>query len=76
MAEEKQFNRRLSLEVSETDFTKLMMGLKLDLPKKINDVLPSNMRSGELVPEVREVLEKSRKSAGQYELWFDEGSGI
>ena len=76
VAEEKQFNRRLSLEVSETDFKKLMMGLKLDLPKKINDVLPSNMRSGELVTEVRDSLEKSRKSAGKYELWFDEGSGI
>ena len=76
VAEEKQFNRRLSLKVSESDFKEQMINLKLDLPKKINDVLPSNMRSGEPMTEVLEDLDKFQESAGKFELWFDGGSGI
>ena len=74
--EEKQFNRRLSVEVSEVDFRELMKNLKLDLPKKINDVLPSNLRSGAPVAGMVENQEKSYEPTDAFELWFEEGAGI
>ena len=70
------FKKRFSgLPINIVELSRLTKNKK-EVIEKINDVLTSNMRSGELVTGGRESLEKSRKSAGKYELWFDEGSGI
>ena len=44
--EEKQFNPRLGLNVSEAEFAKIMGGLNLAPPKKIDIAVPANLKSG------------------------------
>ena len=47
VAEEREFNPRLGGGRSEDDFTVIMDGLNLDLPKKIAVAVPANQRCGE-----------------------------
>ena len=44
VAEEKQFNPRLTKNVEE--FIKIMEGLNLAYPKKIDESMPANMECG------------------------------
>jgi len=43
---EKRFNPRLNLEVTKNQFVQIMSELKLDLPKKIHEAVPANMKCG------------------------------
>ena len=44
--EEKVFNQRLRKEVSQDDFQSHMKNIRLDMPKKIDSVLPVNLKCG------------------------------
>ncbi len=46
IAEEKEFNPRLNLKKSETEFIEIMQNLKLDKPKQIDIAVPANLKSG------------------------------
>ena len=46
IGEEKQFNVRLNLSKSKSDFVEIMGNLNLAYPKQIDRALPLNMRCG------------------------------
>jgi sulfur dioxygenase len=46
VAEERRFNPRLKMEVSEAEFVKIMADLKLPAPKNIAVAIPSNLHCG------------------------------
>jgi glyoxylase-like metal-dependent hydrolase (beta-lactamase superfamily II) len=46
VAEEKRFNPRLGLARSEAEFLEIMRGLKLAYPKRMDEAVPANLRSG------------------------------
>jgi len=46
IGEEKAFNARVGGGANETDFVEYMKAMKLPHPKKIDEALPANMRSG------------------------------
>jgi glyoxylase-like metal-dependent hydrolase (beta-lactamase superfamily II)/rhodanese-related sulfurtransferase len=47
IGEEKAFNARIGGNANETDFVEYMTAMKLPHPKKIDEALPANLRSGE-----------------------------
>ena len=79
VGEEKRWNRRLGLAVSEPRFVELMAELKLAYPKRIDVAVPSNLQSGVLLqaagtalPSVEQLLEeRGRQDVGS---WL--GAGI
>jgi glyoxylase-like metal-dependent hydrolase (beta-lactamase superfamily II) len=46
VAEEKRFNPRLGLARSEAEFVAIMEGLKLAYPRRMDEAVPANLRSG------------------------------
>jgi glyoxylase-like metal-dependent hydrolase (beta-lactamase superfamily II) len=46
VGEEKRFNPRLGLARSEDAFVEIMQGLKLAYPKRMDEAVPANLRSG------------------------------
>jgi glyoxylase-like metal-dependent hydrolase (beta-lactamase superfamily II) len=79
VGEEKRWNRRLGLALSETRFVELMAALRLAYPKRIDVAVPSNLQCGVLVPaapaplpSVGELLEQRGRE--DVESWL--GSGI
>jgi sulfur dioxygenase len=46
VGEEKQFNPRINVAVTEDDFCKTMKGLNLPNPKKIHEAVPANLNCG------------------------------
>ncbi|MGI9658803.1 MAG: MBL fold metallo-hydrolase, partial [Gaiellaceae bacterium] len=54
VAEEKRFNLRLGADKSEADFVGIMDGLELAYPKRMDEAVPANLRSGIARPGVRE----------------------
>lgn len=47
VGEEKKFNPRLNLNISKEKFGEIMSQLKLDLPKKIHEAVPANIKCGQ-----------------------------
>lgn len=46
IAEEKRWNPRLRVEITEDEFVKIMSGLQLAYPKRIDVALPANLQCG------------------------------
>ena len=79
VAEEKRWNRRLGLEVSEAGFIRLMAQLELAYPKRMDVAVPANLQCGVPPPAAAEPLpslEKLMEQRGRQDVesWF--GSGI
>jgi glyoxylase-like metal-dependent hydrolase (beta-lactamase superfamily II) len=79
VGEEKRWNRRLGLSVSEAQFVALMAELKLAYPKRMDVAVPANLRCGVPVPleraplpSVEELLEQRGRQ--DVESWL--GAGI
>ncbi len=77
VSEEKQFNARLGLGRTVSDFVEIMETLDLAYPKRIDEAVPANLESGLHVPEtapgaVAKVMDElGRQDA---EVWM--GAGI
>jgi sulfur dioxygenase len=56
--EEKQFNSRLKLDISQQQFIETMNNLNLALPKKINEAVPANIQCGINVTSDRGILKE------------------
>ncbi len=79
VGEEKSWNRRLGLSVSEPRFVELMGALKLAYPKRIDVAVPANLQCGVLLPEARAAVPSVEELLGErgrqdVESWL--GSGI
>jgi glyoxylase-like metal-dependent hydrolase (beta-lactamase superfamily II) len=79
VAEEKRWNRRLGLDVSEASFIRLMAELKLAHPKRMDVAVPANLQCGAVTPAAAEPLPSLERMIEQrgrqdVESWF--GSGI
>lgn len=48
VGQEKQFNPRINLSKSESDFVKIMSELNLSLPKKLDISVPANLKCGQI----------------------------
>ena len=79
VAEEKRFNPRLGNARTEEEFVEIMGALKLSYPKRMDEAVPANLRSGirpvsvtATGPTVASVLAQ----AGRQDVEFDLGSGI
>lgn len=46
--EEKNFNPRVGLQISDERFHEIMQNLKLAPPKKINEAVPANLKAGDI----------------------------
>jgi len=58
ITEEKQFNSRLKLDISQQQFIESMNNLNLALPKKINEAVPANIQCGINVTSDRCILKE------------------
>jgi glyoxylase-like metal-dependent hydrolase (beta-lactamase superfamily II) len=79
VGEEKRWNRRLGLSVSESGFIELMAELKLAYPKRIDVAVPANLQCGVLVPAARAPLpsvEELLEQRGRQDVESWLGSGI
>ncbi len=61
--EERQFNPRLGSSKTADEFAKIMDGLKLAYPKRIDEAIPANMASGVTEPE------ESKPSTEERDNW-------
>ncbi len=54
IGDEKRFNPRLNLNISENEFVEIMANLKLAYPKKIQESVPANLQCG--IPLISEIM--------------------
>lgn len=79
VAEEKRHNPRLGLARSEAEFAEIMRGLQLAYPKRMDEAVPANLRSGIAAPAppaTRGPMAALIEQAGRQDAAVDLGSGI
>jgi glyoxylase-like metal-dependent hydrolase (beta-lactamase superfamily II) len=79
VAEEKRYNARLGLARSEDEFVEIMRGLRLAYPRRMDEAVPANLRSGlapEAVPRGPSVAALVREQTGRQDAELAFGLGI
>lgn len=79
VAEEKRFNPRLGMARTEEEFVEIMRALKLAHPKRMDEAVPANLRSGLASAPVREPgpsVATLVAQAGRQDVEVDFGLGI
>jgi sulfur dioxygenase len=80
VAEEKRFNPRLGLARSEAEFVEIMASLDLAYPKRMDEAVPANLRSGLAPTRAAEpgssVAALIRQQTGQQDAEVSFGLGI
>ncbi len=79
VAEEKRHNARLGLARSEEEFVEIMRGLRLARPKRMDEAVPANLRSGlgpQPAPRGPSVATLVGEQAGRQDVELAFGLGI